>query len=183
MNCVCRRKRNDWCWLFWRQGGMEGLTYYQPTISKFNSCEDFEKHIVWAQASYSQFSWPRLKRWKTMPCSCSFKSIIEMANSSENNFLPTEHIHLCRVSLSYLLFKSLLDILLLTYLLTELSPSWEAANCAATQELPSILWNSKVHHRVPMVPILSQINPVHTIPSYLSKIHFNIAHPPTSWSS
>jgi hypothetical protein len=23
----------------------------------------------------------------------------------------------------------------------ELSPSWEATNCAATQELPSILWN------------------------------------------
>jgi hypothetical protein len=30
---------------------------------------------------------------------------------------------------------------------------------------------------------LSQIDPVHTIPSYLSKIHFNIVHPPTSWSS
>jgi hypothetical protein len=29
----------------------------------------------------------------------------------------------------------------------------------------------------------SQINPVHTIPSYLYKIHFNIVHPPTSWSS
>jgi hypothetical protein len=27
----------------------------------------------------------------------------------------------------------------------ELSPSWEAVNCAATQELPSILWNPKVH--------------------------------------
>jgi hypothetical protein len=43
-----------------------------------------------------------------------------------------------------------------TYLLTELSPSREAANCAATQELPSILWNPKVHHRVhkspPLVP-------------------------------
>jgi hypothetical protein len=26
------------------------------------------------------------------------------------------------------------------------------------------------------------INPIHTIPSYLSKIHFNIVHPPTSWS-
>jgi hypothetical protein len=25
-----------------------------------------------------------------------------------------------------------------------------------------------------MVPILSQINPVHTTPSYLSAIHFNI---------
>jgi hypothetical protein len=28
-------------------------------------------------------------------------------------------------------------------------------------------------------PILSQINLVHTTPSYLSKIHFNITHPPT----
>jgi hypothetical protein len=50
-----------------------------------------------------------------------------------------------------------------TYLLTELSPSWEAANCAATQELPSILCNPKFHHRVhkspPLVPILSQIDP------------------------
>jgi hypothetical protein len=29
--------------------------------------------------------------------------------------------------------------------LMELSPSWEAASCAATQELPSILWNPQVH--------------------------------------
>jgi hypothetical protein len=51
-----------------------------------------------------------------------------------------------------------------TYLLTELSPSWEAANCAATQELPKILWNPKFHYRAlkspPLVPILSQIDPV-----------------------
>jgi hypothetical protein len=51
----------------------------------------------------------------------------------------------------------------------ELSPSSEAANCAATQELPSILWNPKVHHRVQK----SQINSVHTTASSLSKVHLN----------
>jgi hypothetical protein len=69
----------------------------------------------------------------------------------------------------------------------ELSPSWEAANCAATQELLSILWNPKVHNRVykipPLVPILKQIDPVHTNLSCLSKIHFNIVHPSKSWFS
>jgi hypothetical protein len=68
----------------------------------------------------------------------------------------------------------------------ELSPSWETASCAATQELRNILRDPMVHYRVhnspSVVPILSQINPAHTTPSS-SEIHFNIVQPPTSCSS
>jgi hypothetical protein len=71
------------------------------------------------------------------------------------------------------------------YSLTELSPSWEAARCAATQELPSTLWNPKVqypiHKSSSLVPILSHINPIHIIQFYFSEIHYNIVHLPTSW--
>jgi hypothetical protein len=66
--------------------------------------------------------------------------------------------------------KGTIAININTYLLTELSPSWEAANCAATQELPSIFKESEGSSPCSLVPILSHIDPVHTIPSSLSKI-------------
>jgi len=59
----------------------------------------------------------------------------------------------------------------------EQSPSWEANWSAASQEIPRILWNPKVHHRIrkrtPTVPILSQLHPFHTPTSHFPKIHPN----------
>ena len=56
--------------------------------------------------------------------------------------------------------------------------SSEANRSLASQEIPHILSNSMVHYRIHKravpIPILRQINPVHTSPSYLLKIHFNI---------
>jgi hypothetical protein len=69
---------------------------------------------------------------------------------------------------------------LLTYLLTYsmVQSRWKANRFAASQEIPRILWNPKVHYRIhkcpPPVSILSQLNPVHTPTSHFLKINLNI---------
>ena len=56
----------------------------------------------------------------------------------------------------------------------ELSPSWKASSSTFSPEIPRMLWNLTVHHRIhnshPPVRIASQINSIH-------------AFHPTSWLS
>ena len=82
-------------------------------------------------------------------------------------------------------FRLLHPLATLTYCMVQ-SPSWEANWFAASQEIPRISRNPKVHYRThkrpPPVSIPSQPIPVHIPTSHLLEIQPNIIHPSTPTS-
>jgi hypothetical protein len=77
---------------------------------------------------------------------------------------------LCHSVVKYVLFSLYLNLTPWSWALLEKQPIVQLL-----KELPNILWNPKFHSLVhkspPLAPILSQINQIHTIPSYLSKVN------------
>ena len=88
--------------------------------------------------------------------------------------LNSRHTSVCMFAMS-----------LLTYSMQH-GPSWEASRFSASQEIPRILWNPKVHYCLhkcpPPVSILSQLDPVHTPHITLPEDRLNIILPSASGS-
>jgi len=68
-----------------------------------------------------------------------------------------------------------------TYLLTYFTGQcllWEVNSTSTSNEIPRILWNTKFHYRIhkcpSTVPMLRQLDPVHSPTSHFLKIHLNI---------
>jgi hypothetical protein len=73
----------------------------------------------------------------------------------------------------------------ITYLLTPWSrvlPE-KLTGFAASQEIPHILWNPKVHYRIHKCPPPVQRDPVHTPTSHFLNIQLDIILPSTTGSS
>jgi len=103
--------------------------------------------------------------------SCAWQMGTRWGNTAESLDLKSKH----------------LLIYLRTYSMDQ-SPYWEANRVfLASQEIPHISRNPKVHYRThkypPAVPNLSQLDPVHTPTSHFLKIHLHIILPSTHGSS
>jgi hypothetical protein len=59
--------------------------------------------------------------------------------------------------------------------------SWEANGHSTSREIPHLLWNLKVYYRghknQPLIPVLSQMNPVYSLLPDFCKFHSNIILP------
>ena len=101
-----------------------------------------------------------------------------------SSHIAVRHIVYCSVMLKVAVFG------LNNYINVILNP-WsrvllEKLRFSGSQEIPCILWNPKVHYLIhkctPAVPILSQLDPAHTLTYHFLRIHLYIIFPSTPGS-
>ena len=123
---------------------------------------------------FSQFS-GHTDRWhnlfvKRMLLWASAKAEVCIGGLVVDHYGPLSHLTRCKCT--YLLTHSMVQ-----------SPSWEANWSAASQEIPPISQNPKVHYRThkrpPPVSILGHPNPILMHTSHFLEIHPNIIRPST----
>jgi len=116
----------------------------------------------------------RLKKTGCFECSWDYKNKLGQTGTWGNG-----------VNWIYLTQDKVKWHIILTYSV-EQSPL-EANRFSASQEIPRILWKSNVHYRIhecpSPVPVLSQLDPAHTLTSHFLKVHLNIILPSTPGSS
>ena len=156
--------------------GRDRISQFETFASRFLStietsllCEFHRKYKPFFVAFYFVFKKDKRFRFEqthTAILLCSRKRIIVFYCETRDFFVQIS------VWVTYLLTYSMVQ-----------SPSWEANWFAASQEIPRISRNPKVHYcthkRPPSVSILGQPNPVHIPSSHLLEIHPNIIHPST----
>jgi hypothetical protein len=134
---------------------------------EWSDCNNFMLHFDANMRIYwwnNWYYWNRMRKYTIknlfLPTECT--NMFHMSLRRNNDYLRNSANYLvfvikiqctfCEMRAEFLSFRCIqwLKVLYisLTLTLTELNASWKATNCAATQELPSILRNPKVYYRV-----------------------------------
>jgi hypothetical protein len=139
----------------------------------------FETKRYVTESSGTSYNCNDLASWPSI-AKCAQRNITSNVLSHHQDLKRIHILH--HLALIFTTHSDAMNTRFLTYLLTELSPSCEAANCAASQHFKEPEGSSPCSQEPSTGPYPEpdRSSPYHPI---LSKIDSNTVHPPTSWSS